>query len=99
MPDKYPQFSDFAEEATLFEGDKKKIDETLNREILILAFKIRDSKQRKGTSYATIQFRMDNEDFVLFTGSTVIIDQLSKYKGNIPFYTTIKKIDRYYTFS
>ena len=98
MPE-YPQFSEFAEEAKHFEGDKKKIEEILNKEILILDFKIKESKQRKDTLYATIQFKLEDKIYILFTGSSVIIDQLTKYKDNIPFFTTIKKIDKYYTFS
>ena len=42
----YPHFSDFAEESKSFEGDKKKLDDMLNQEILILDFKVKDSKQR-----------------------------------------------------
>lgn len=95
----YPKFSDFADETKLFDGDKKKIDEILNQEILILDFKIKDSKQRQGTSYATIQFRQNDTNHIIFTGSEVIIDQLNKYKENLPFYTAIKKIDKYYTFT
>jgi len=32
-------------------------------------------------------------------GSKVLAEQLEKYKDNIPFYTQIKKIDKYYTFT
>lgn len=99
MQDEYPKFEDFADETTPFEGDKIKIDDLLNKEILILGFKKRDSKQKKNTSYVTIQFKLDDEEHILFTGSQVISDQLHKYEESIPFYATIKKIDRYYTFS
>ena len=34
---------------------------------------------------------------VVFTGSDVIIDQMEKYQEEIPFVSTIKKINRYYT--
>ncbi|MDP2754563.1 MAG: hypothetical protein Q8P40_09265 [Nitrospirota bacterium] len=95
----YPKFSDFADETKLFDGDKKKIDEILNQDILILDFKIKESKQRQGTSYATIQFRQNDKNYIIFTGYGVIIDQLNKYKENLPFYTIIKKIDKYYTFA
>jgi hypothetical protein len=37
--------------------------------------------------------------YIIFTGSIVLIDQLEKYKENLPFYTTVKKIDKYYTFT
>lgn len=93
----YPRFSDFAEESKSFEGDKKKIEDILNKEILIIDFKIKDSKQRRNSLYATIQFRMDDNTFIVFTGSTVLINQLEKYKENLPFFTVIKRIDKYYT--
>jgi hypothetical protein len=31
----YPRFSDFAEETKAFDGDKKKIEDILNQEILV----------------------------------------------------------------
>lgn len=97
----YPKFSDFANESKPFDGNKQRIDDILNQEILIIDFKIKDSKQRQGTSYATIQFRhkQDDNNHIIFTGSEVIIGQLNKYKENLPFNTIIKKIDKYYTFT
>lgn len=97
--DEYPRFGDFADETTQFEGDKIKIDDLLNKELLILGFKIRDSKQKPDTVYATIQLKLNDEEHIMFTASQVIIDQLNKYKENIPFHAIIRKIDRYYTFS
>lgn len=95
----YPQFSDFAEEAKAFDGAKKKIDEILNEKILVLDFKTKDSKHHRNSQYVTIQFKINDTVFILFSGSSVLIDQLDKYKDNLPFYTVIKKIDRYYTFT
>lgn len=94
----YPRFSDFADDVKPLEGDKKKIEDILNKEILILDFKVKDSKQRKDSEYATIQFKLDGIIYIIFTGSNVLIGQLNKYAANIPFYTTIKKIDKYFTF-
>lgn len=94
----YPRFSDFAEETKAFAGDKKKIEDILNQEILVLDFKVKDSKKRQDSLYATIQFKMDDINYIVFTGSNVLIDQLEKYKENLPFHAIIKKIDRYYTF-
>ena len=96
----YPRFSDFAEESKVFDGDKKRIDDILNQEIFVTDFKIRDSKKRQNTLYVTIQFKIDNINYIVFTGSGVLlIDQLKKYKDNLPFYAMIKKIDRYYIFT
>jgi len=95
----YPNFSDFADESKAFEGEKKKLDNILNQEILILDFKIKDSKQRIGSKYVTIQFKIDNQSFIVFSGSMVLMNQLEKYKDNLPFHSEIKKIDKYYTFT
>ena len=95
----YPRFSDFADETKSFDGDKKKIDEIINKDILIIDYKIKDSKQHKDTQYVTIQFKIDNINHIVFTGSKVLSEQLEKYKDNILFYTQIKKIDKYYTFT
>lgn len=54
----YPRFSDFAEEPKPFDGDKKKIEDILNQDILVLDFKIKDSKKKQDSLYATIQFKM-----------------------------------------
>jgi len=47
----YPRFSDFAEESKAFEGNKKRIDDILNQEILITDFKIKDKKGQIGVIY------------------------------------------------
>ncbi len=98
MPE-YPKFSDFAEETKVFDGDKKKIEDVLNQEILVVDFKVKSSKHKQASLYVTIQFKIGNTNYIVFTGSGVLIDQLEKYKDSMPFYTTIKKIDRYYTFT
>ncbi|RLG01150.1 hypothetical protein DRN58_02355 [Thermococci archaeon] len=95
----YPRFSDFAEETKVFDGDKKKIEDILNQEILVLDFKVKNSKKRQDSLYATIQFKMNDINHIVFTGSSILISQLEKYKDNLPFYTVLKKIDRYYTFT
>jgi hypothetical protein len=95
MPER---FGDFAEEDP-FDGDKLRIDEILNKEILVTGYKIKDSHQKKNTKYLTIHFTLESKPHVTFTGSTVLMDQLKKYESHIPFYSTIKKINRHYTFS
>lgn len=101
---KYKRFADFAEESKPLEGEKIKIDTILNQEILITGFKIKNSKYDKNNSgkYLTVQFeRINGEGIknIFFTGSDVLIERMEKYGYEIPFITTIKKIDRYYTFS
>lgn len=93
----YPRFSNFADEIKLFEGNKKKINDILGIEILIIDFKIKDSKQHKNTQYITIQFKIKDIYYIVFTGSKILMEQINKYKSNLPFYTSIKKINKYYT--
>lgn len=57
-------------------------------------------QQSSAPECVTIQFEYPDkpgEKYVIFTGSTVLSDQLQKYKDELPFFATIKKIDRYYT--
>jgi len=95
MPER---FGDFAKEQS-FEGGKLRLDDILNKEILVIGYKIKDSHQKKGTRYLTIQFEMDGKQYITFTGSVVLMDQLEKYESHLPFLTAIKKINRYYSFS
>lgn len=72
------RFSDFAKEPNVMVGDKIKIDEVLGKEIKIIGHKISDSKQKVGTKVLTLQFILDGEERILFTGSNVLIEQMEK---------------------
>ena len=90
------RFGDFSEEVGPLEGKKKKIDDILNIEILITGYRINDSKFKEKT-YITIQYKNGDEEYITFTGSEVLQKQIEKYKEKIPFFATIKKINKYYT--
>lgn len=96
------QFSDFAKEEERLEGDKVKLDSILDQEITIHGFTLAKSNFSKNKSgqYITVQFsKQDNEKQVFFSGSDVLIDQLQKYKDEMPFIARIKKVNKYYTLS
>jgi len=97
----YKKFGDFAKEEKALEGSKIRIDDVINKEILVTGFKLRDSKYNKEdkSKCLTLQFEMDGSNWIVFTGSNVLIDLVERYKKEIPFLTTIKKINRYYTFT
>lgn len=105
MTEQIHSFSDFAKEEQALEGDKVKIESILNKEIVITRYKIRDSKYSDNNKMCVaVQFYQENgekapEKKIFFTGSSVIQDLLVKYEENLPFKTTIKKIDRYFTFT
>ena len=92
-------FAEFARDKLPMPGDKKRLDEILNKEILVVDFRITNSKKRPDGKCLQIQFVMDNQVCVLFTGSAVLIDQLQGAREKIPFRGTVVKIDRYYSFS
>lgn len=91
------KFKDFSTEKVL-DGDKMKIDDVLNTEIKINDFRITNSKYHN-KKCLTIQFELNEKRYVLFTGSDVLISLMEKYKEEIPFETTIRKINKYYTFT
>lgn len=92
-----PKFSDFAREQLPMPGKKKRMDEILDKEIKIVDYRLRRSKHRDGSQCLQMQFLMDGDVFVLFTGSTVLINQIEASSDKIPFSGTITKVDRYYS--
>jgi hypothetical protein len=95
------RFSDFADEDKPLDGEKRKLEQVLNMELVVTGERIRESKYREEgrRRYAQIQVELKGKRYVVFTGSEVLIGQLEKYRDHIPFVATVKKIDRYYTFS
>lgn len=96
------RFSDFSQEDQPLDGEKRRIDELINVEITVIGERIRESrfKDEPGRRrYMALQVEIDGVRYVAFTGSEVLITQIEKYRDKIPFVTTIKKIERYYTFS
>ena len=89
------KFTDFAKE-TVLDGDKISIDGLLNEEILIIGFRIKNSKYKE-KEYLTLQIEKEEKKYVAFTGSEVLADQIKKYQEEIPFLTTIRKINKYYS--
>lgn len=89
-------------------GEKRKIDEILDKELLLTNYRIKNSKFGKNSSgkYLTVQFQENLEGAtngnknIVFTGSDVLITQLEKYGEELPFIARINKIDgKYYTLS
>jgi len=93
------QFSDFAEEQVGLEGEKLRLDDIINCEMVVSGYRVNDSKYNHGHCL-TIQFcypEKPEEKFILFTGSGVLTSQMEKYGHEIPFMATIRKVERYYT--
>lgn len=97
MTEKYHKFSDFADEKPALEGEKKEIVEIMNTEILVIGFRIGKSKHYKDRNMLTLQFENGGTKHIIFTGSGVLIKQAQKYEEKMPFLTTLKKVNSYYT--
>lgn len=100
------KFSEFADTSVspIMDGKKITLDDILDKEIVVLRYRIKKTKfsEAKNPDCLTVQFTYpENEDahFVFFTGSSVLMQQLEKYKEKLPFAATIKKIGKYFTFS
>lgn len=95
MTENYHHFSDFAKTHPRFDGEKKKIVEILNKEILIIGFRIGESKYR-GKNYLTLQFKLDGEKYIIFVGSEPLMKQAQEGADEMPYRTTIIQIANYY---
>jgi hypothetical protein len=81
-------------------GDKIKIERILNREIVVTNFKVEPSKHHKDTKCLHLEFKLNDNQHVLFTGSTILVQMIEKVpKGNFPFVTTIVKENEHYEFT
>ena len=70
------------------------------KEIVVTGFNVTQSKyQNNGKNCLKLQFEHKGIKHVLFTGSNVLINQIERYQKEIPFISTIKKVDKFYTFS
>lgn len=93
------RFSDFADQPNILDGEKIRIDEVLNQEVIITGCRITPTKYDKNKSgkCLTLQIKAGDQKRVIFTGSDIMIEQLEKHEDQIPFLGVIKKINRYYT--
>ena len=85
-----------------FEGDKIRIERVMNKEIVVEAYKIEESKYKeKGNGKCLyLQIHVDNAKRVLFTGSATMQEMIQKVKPeDFPFTATIIKQDGRLMFS
>ena len=77
-----------------------KLDDILGKEIIVTGFNVNKSKYHNNSGNCLkLQFEHDGTKHVLFTGSNVLINQIERYQSEIPFISTIIKVDKFYTFS
>ena len=77
----------------LFPGKKIGIEYILDQKIVVLDWKVRDSKFKDGSGKCLhLSLEFQGEKRVLFSGSMILADILAKLpKEDFPFETTIKR--------
>lgn len=97
------KFSDFGIKPATnsFVGDKIKIERIMNKEIVVVDFKIQDSKYDKGNGKRLdMQITVDGASRVVFTGSSVLMDLIQRVpKEHFPFVTTIVRENERFEFT
>lgn len=91
------RFSDFSTEEDVLSGNKIKIKEIIGKEIIVIGYKINPSKYGDNKMVLKLGFKLFEENRVVFTGSKVLIEQIEKYKDEIPFITKIENNNDFYT--
>lgn len=77
-----------------FEGEKLKMYNVINKQIVVVDFKCAESKfkDRGSGKLLTLQIIVDNAKHILFTGSLNLIEMVNAVpKSEFPFITTIVK--------
>lgn len=83
-----------------FVGEKIQVQKLFNLQITVIAFRVEPSKAKKGTELLTLQIEKGGEKRIVFTGSTVLIDQIRRVPENkFPFATVIRGDNDYYEFT
>ena len=83
----------------MLNGNKIKIKEIIGKEITVIGYKINPSKYGDNKMVLKLGFQLCSENRVLFTGSKVLIEQIEKYKDEIPFIAKIENNNDFYTFT
>ena len=85
-----------------FEGEKIKVERILNKKVIVLDFKIEESKfKEKGSGKCLyIQIEVDGSKRVLFSGSSYLLDMIQKVpKESFPFTSIIVKENEHLEFT
>lgn len=88
------KFSDFNIGSSVLMGDKIKIEDVINLDLEVHTFKIVPSKHSKPgyEKCLHLQIKLNEKDYVLFTSSNVLIDQINKVPDDgFPFRAKIVK--------
>ena len=100
-----PSITDLVPDRDVLNGDKVRIESVLNLPLVVTGWEITRSKVKKDEQCLKLQFELNGELHVCFTGSTVLISQIEAIekeleKRNLPrkFRASIRKIGKFFKF-
>jgi hypothetical protein len=96
------KFSDFSINIPegRFSGDKIKISKVVDKPIVVLNYKISDSKFEDSGKRLDLQIEIKGEKHIVFTGSKVLLEMIIQVdRHSFPFETVITKEEESYQFN
>ena len=98
-----PSVTDLVPDRDVLNGDKVRIESVLNLPLVVTGWEITRSKVKKDEQCLKLQFELNGELHVCFTGSTVLISQIEAIemeleKRNLPrkFWASIRQIGKFF---
>ena len=83
-----------------FSGRKMSIINVINTDIIVKGYKISKSKFENSKDCLTIEFELNGEDRIMFTGAETLKKQIEQIKKeDFPFITKISKVNNSYHFT
>ncbi len=70
-------------------GRKIRINDIIGRDIIITGFQLAPSHKKQDSDYLTIQFLLNGQLYITWTGSIILRRILEKYFDKLPFQTKI----------
>lgn len=99
------KFSDFniKPSSGIFEGKKISFEELFNVQIVVVAYKIEESKftgKNKSNNRLQLSILMNGIKYITFSGSDALMNMIKQVpEDKLPFETVIKKIEKRFEFT
>lgn len=91
------KFSDFKKDVKYLDGEPIKIEDVIDKEILVLDHAIFNSKYNNDECLK-IKFKLNEKEYVLNTGSKILREQINEDVEEFPFFAKIIKKNNYFKF-
>lgn len=93
------RFSDLLPSGEVLEGEKIKMNDLLEKEVIIYAFKTIPDQFHPDGTVTLIQLDMNGKRYVTFTRSGVLLKQLDSVRQQLPLRGQIVRRGKYFSFA